>query len=164
MRHRLLGWKGTLEKLDRGRAEVAVRGKRLQCRPEELALVATGGRGAATAAGGSRATATPPAPASAERRGHRGSSSPDVAAAPAPPELNLIGERVEPALDRLDEYLDRALLAGGPEVRVVHGHGSGRLRQAVREHLRSHPAVAAHRPGERDEGGNGATVVTLRGA
>jgi DNA mismatch repair protein MutS2 len=158
VRHRLLGWEGTLEKLDRGRAEVSVRGKRLQCREEELALVATGGRG------GGKAAAIAPAPASVEGRGHRGSPSPDVAAALAPSELNLIGQRVEPALDRLDEYLDRALLAGGPEVRVVHGHGSGRLRQAVREHLRGHPAVAAQRPGERNEGGNGATVVTLRGA
>jgi DNA mismatch repair protein MutS2 len=136
VRHRLLGWEGTLEKLDRGRAEVAVRGKRLQCRPEELALVATGGRGAGRAAGGGWAAATAATPASVERRGRHVSPSRDVAAAPAPPELNLIGERVEPALARLDEYLDRALLAGGPEVRVVHGHGSGRLRQAVREHLR----------------------------
>ena len=71
---------------------------------------------------------------------------------------------MEPALEALDDYLDRALLDGSAEVRIVHGHGSGRLRDAVRQHLRGHPAVAAHRPGQRNEGGNGATVVTLRGA
>ncbi len=69
--------------------------------------------------------------------------------------------RVEPALDKLDGYLDQALLAALPQVRVVHGHGSGRLREAVREHLRGHPAVASHRPGRQNEGGNGATVVQL---
>jgi DNA mismatch repair protein MutS2 len=75
----------------------------------------------------------------------------------------LIGQRVEAALDRLDGYLDEALLAGREEVRVVHGHGTGRLRDAIRDHLRSHPAVASFRPGDEREGGNGATVVALRG-
>jgi DNA mismatch repair protein MutS2 len=166
VRHRLLGWEGTLEKLDRGRAEVSVRGKRLQCKPEELTLVA--------AAEGARSSASPPAaappapaasaPAAAAGRRRATFEADDAAAAESPAELNLIGVRVEPALDRLDDYLDRALLASRAEVRVVHGHGSGRLRQAVREHLRGHPAVAGHRPGEANEGGNGATVVTLRGA
>jgi DNA mismatch repair protein MutS2 len=160
VRHRLLGWQGTLEKLDRGRCEVSVRGKRLQCREEELTLVSP-------PAGAKPATTAPP-PATAglpaAAGSHRVSFTGDERTAAAPAELHLIGQRVEPALERLDEYLDRALLAGGPEVRVVHGHGSGRLRQAVREHLRGHPAVAAQRPGEKNEGGNGATVVTLRDA
>ncbi|MFN2167525.1 MAG: Smr/MutS family protein, partial [Anaerolineae bacterium] len=46
------------------------------------------------------------------------------------------GWRVEAALEELDNYLDRALLSPYPEVRVIHGFGSGRLRRAVREHLR----------------------------
>jgi len=71
---------------------------------------------------------------------------------------------VEPALAELDDYLDHALLASRPEVRVVHGHGTGALRDAVRAHLRGHPAVSSQRPGQRNEGGDGATVVTLRGA
>ena len=152
VRHRALGWEGSLEKLDRGRAEVAVRGKRVRCKADEL-----------TPAGAPDA----PAPA-ATPRGRRdarvsydlagGGGAPDVAA-----ELHLLGRRVEPALAELDGYLDRALLSARPEVRVVHGHGTGRLRDAVREHLRAHPAVAAQRPGARDEGGDGATVVTLRG-
>jgi len=81
-----------------------------------------------------------------------------------PVEINLIGRRVEPALEELDSYLDRALLAARKEVRVIHGHGTGRLRDAVREHLRAHPAIANLRAGAANEGGNGATVATLRGA
>jgi DNA mismatch repair protein MutS2 len=78
------------------------------------------------------------------------------------PELNLIGQRVEPALEELDSYIDRALLAARKQVRVVHGHGSGKLRQAVREHLRSHRGVTSIRSGAPNEGGDGATVVELR--
>ena len=76
-------------------------------------------------------------------------------------ELNLVGCRVEPALEKLDRYLDQALLGDRGEVRIVHGFGSGRLRSAVRTHLRPHPAVASFRSGKRDEGGDGATVVVL---
>ena len=47
---------------------------------------------------------------------------------------------------------------------MVHGHGSGRLREAVRQHLRAHRGVAEIRSGAPNEGGNGATVVTFRGA
>ena len=80
----------------------------------------------------------------------------------SPRELHLIGQRVEEALEALERYLDRALMSGCHEVRIVHGHGSGRLRRAVRERLSKHPAVAAHRPGASAEGGDGATVARLR--
>jgi DNA mismatch repair protein MutS2 len=161
VRHAALGWEGTLDKLDRGRAEVLVKGKRVRCGADELvgAGPAPGAAGAGGAGSAARGRAVPAA-------GGRRAVSADLATGEIPPlaaELNLIGRRVEPALDELDGYLDRALLDGREEVRIVHGHGSGRLRDAVREHLRRHPAVAAHRPGQRDEGGNGATVVTLRG-
>lgn len=151
VRHRALGWQGTLERLEGGRADVRVGGKRLRSRPEELLALTTGTPSAAAA--GRVVTPQPtvrPAPRTPE--------TPEV-----PPELLLIGERAEAALDRLDGYLDDALRAGREEVRVVHGHGTGRLRQAVREHLASHPAVSDWRPGEEGEGGNGATVVRLRG-
>ena len=139
VRHRGLGWQGTLHKVSGEAAEVVVGGKRLRCALGELESVAED------------AGPTPRRPDAV--------ATPD--AAPPPAELELIGMRVEPALDELDLYLDRALLAGLSEVRVVHGHGSGRLREAVREHLRHHPAVGSQRPGRRNEGGNGATVVTL---
>ena len=140
VRHRSLGWTGVLKELDRGRAVVDVAGKTLRCRADELIPRGTP----------ERSSAKRPAVQVEE------ASSGGVAA-----ELDLLGERVAAALDRLDDYLDRALLEGRTEVRIVHGHGTGRLREAVRAHLRGHPAVASWRPGERGEGGNGATVVTL---
>ena len=77
-------------------------------------------------------------------------------------ELNLIGRRVEEALGELDKFLDVAALAGHRELRVIHGHGTGRLRRAVREFLKSHVHVESHRSGKSYEGGDGATVVRLR--
>ncbi len=144
VRHRRLGWEGKVEKLfaNGSTAEVAVAGKRVRCPVAELSPVA-GEVQPARRALGWRSEAAP---------------APELVA-----ELHLIGERVEPALERLDAYLDTALLAGRGEVRVVHGHGTGRLKQAVRAHLRGHPAVAAFRAGAANEGGDGATVVTLRG-
>jgi len=144
VRHIGLGWQGTLDKLEGDRAEVLVAGKRVRCRPSELAPagpVTTG------------PTKLKPLPAKTRDLEESASVS---------PEINLIGQRVEPALEELDSYIDRALLAARKEVRVVHGHGSGRLRQAVREHLRSHRGVTSIRSGAPNEGGDGATVVTLR--
>jgi len=69
---------------------------------------------------------------------------------------------VEEALAEIDKFLDQTAREGRTEVRVVHGHGTGRLREGVRRHLRGHPQVASFRPGGAGEGGDGATVVTLR--
>ncbi len=76
-------------------------------------------------------------------------------------ELNLIGQRVDDALEESDKFLDRALLEGKQAVRIIHGFGTGTLRKAVREYLRKHPAVRSWRPGADNEGGDGATVVEL---
>jgi DNA mismatch repair protein MutS2 len=140
VRHRRLGWEGRLEKLDRGRAEVTVRGKRMRCHEDEL-------QGLAAATVGS-------APLPARR-------IVKPAAPTVTPELKLLGLRADEALRRLDDYLDQALLAGREQVRIVHGHGTGRLREAVRQHLAGHAAVGELRPGGEGEGGDGATVVTL---
>ena len=77
-------------------------------------------------------------------------------------ELKLIGLRVDEALDSLETFLDQASLAGQREVRVIHGLGTGRLRNAVRECLARHPLVDGYRPGEPHEGRDGATVATLK--
>jgi DNA mismatch repair protein MutS2 len=77
------------------------------------------------------------------------------------PTLDLHGERVEAALERLHAYLDDALLAGLDSVVIVHGIGTGALRRAVREALREHPRVQGMRGGRKDEGGEGATVAEL---
>ncbi|MFL6197493.1 MAG: endonuclease MutS2 [Thermoanaerobaculia bacterium] len=154
VRHLGLGWQGVLEKLEGGRAEVLVRGKRVRCRPDELAPV---GREAVPSRKDRSAPLHEPRSAAARSGGGDLEES-------SPPEVNLIGMRVEPALEHLDAYLDQALLSSRKQVRVVHGHGSGRLRQAVRQHLRGHRGVADIRSGAPNEGGDGATVVTFRGA
>jgi DNA mismatch repair protein MutS2 len=77
-------------------------------------------------------------------------------------EIKLIGMRVEEALTELEPFINHAAAAGLREVRVIHGIGTGRLRNAVREDLERHPLVESFRPGEPHEGRDGATVVTLR--
>jgi DNA mismatch repair protein MutS2 len=80
----------------------------------------------------------------------------------APPvELDLRGQRVEEALPGLEKYLDDAYLAAMPFVRIVHGKGTGALRQAVRQMLRSHPLIRSYREGADGEGGSGVTVAYL---
>jgi DNA mismatch repair protein MutS2 len=76
-------------------------------------------------------------------------------------EIKVIGQRLDEALDVVDKAIDEALIAGA-RLRVIHGHGTGRLREGIREHLRNHPAVASARAGDAREGGNGATVVELK--
>lgn len=77
-------------------------------------------------------------------------------------ELKLIGMRVDEALAELETFINHAAAAGLREVRIIHGIGTGRLRDAVREELERHPLVEGQRPGEPHEGRDGATVVTLR--
>lgn len=77
-------------------------------------------------------------------------------------ELHLRGMRVDEVLPELNKYLDDAYLAGLPYVRIVHGKGTGTLRQVVREALTGHPLVASFREGELNEGGAGVTMVKLQ--
>jgi DNA mismatch repair protein MutS2 len=76
-------------------------------------------------------------------------------------ELDLRGQVSEEALLRLDQYLDQAFSAHLPWVRIIHGKGSGVLRQVVRQTLSDHPQVTSYRPGEEGEGGEGVTVAKL---
>jgi DNA mismatch repair protein MutS2 len=77
-------------------------------------------------------------------------------------ELHIIGRTTDEARDVVEKYLDDAFLAGLATVRIVHGKGTGALRRAVHELLSAHPHVIEHRAGEPREGGDGATVATLR--
>jgi DNA mismatch repair protein MutS2 len=77
-------------------------------------------------------------------------------------EINLIGRRVDEATQELEQYLDRAFLAGLPRVRIIHGYGTGTLRRGVREFLKGHPHVATFAEAPQNEGGQGATLVELR--
>ncbi len=76
-------------------------------------------------------------------------------------ELDLRGERVEMASQRVEEYIDAAYMAGLPWVRIIHGKGTGALRKAVRDILNHHPLVAKQAAGTEKEGGSGVTVVHL---
>jgi DNA mismatch repair protein MutS2 len=79
----------------------------------------------------------------------------------ATPEVNVIGRRLEEAIGDVEKALDNALLSGAARFRVVHGHGTGRLRDGLRDHLRKHPSVLRLRAADPREGGNGATIVEL---
>jgi DNA mismatch repair protein MutS2 len=76
-------------------------------------------------------------------------------------ELDLRGLMSEDALDRLESYLDKAWLAGMPFVRIIHGKGTGKLRQVVRQALKDHPHVRSFEEGGEKEGGEGVTVAKL---
>ncbi|MDP7534089.1 MAG: Smr/MutS family protein, partial [SAR202 cluster bacterium] len=76
-------------------------------------------------------------------------------------ELDLRGIRAEEALSQVETFLDRAMLDDIPSARIIHGRGTGALREAVREHLNRHPLVEAYGPEPRERGGNGATWVTM---
>ena len=76
-------------------------------------------------------------------------------------ELDLRGQRVDDALDDLEDYLDKAFLAGLPSVRIIHGLGTGAIKQAVRKALRHAKQVKTWKVGKHGEGGDGVTVAYL---
>lgn len=81
---------------------------------------------------------------------------------PAPSnELHLRHLTLDEALPRLDKYLNDAFVAGLYQVRIIHGKGTGTLRQAVRKILDKHPLVDSYRPAGYGEGGAGVTIVEL---
>ena len=81
---------------------------------------------------------------------------------PAPePEIDVRGVRLEEALRIVGDRLDRAILHRMPSLRVIHGHGTGRLRDGLRRHLRQAAGVRAIEDAPPDQGGNGATVILL---
>ena len=76
-------------------------------------------------------------------------------------ELDLRGKRADEVEIELDAYLNDASMANLAEVRIIHGMATGTVRQIVRAYLASHPLVSGFRSGQREEGGDGATVVRL---
>ena len=152
-RSRSGGWEGRIAALERGgrRATLETGGLRVMVDVEDLEPALSGdgsgaGPGSDGAAGGSGATGSGLALGRAK----------SVASS-----LDLRGARVEEALAALDRYLDDASLAGLGSVLIIHGLGTGALRDAVREAAADHPLVSGVRPGERGEGGDGATIVSL---
>ncbi len=78
------------------------------------------------------------------------------------PELLLLGMRGDEARHAVESYLDKAILAGVNEVRIVHGYGTGKLREVVKDVLRKHSAIKEYRDGVYGEGERGVTIVTLK--
>lgn len=138
--HRRFKIVGTVKSIDGKRAQIVANGKSMTVDLADLTP---------------RKTAQPKKkPASADVS--RSSGEATVGA-----ELNLVGQRVEDAIEESDRFLDRALLTGTQAVRLIHGFGTGTLRKALREYLRKHPAVKSYRPGADNEGGDGATIAIL---
>jgi DNA mismatch repair protein MutS2 len=127
------------------RVEVEVNGKRMQ-----VPLASLRRRGPAAA--------PPAASRSGPARARIQTPAPNAQVS----ELVLIGSTVDDAIDRAAKFVDDALVADARRLRVVHGHGTGRLREALRAYFREHPLVASVSPAPDNEGGNGATVVELR--
>ncbi len=163
-RSRSVGWEGRIAALEKAgtRATLEAGGLRVSVSVDDLepaigpvGAAAGGGSGAAGAAGARRPPAASVEPASGitSMRLQRARS---VASS-----LDLRGARVDEALEALSRYLDDASLAGLDQVTVIHGLGTGALRDAVRALAGSHPLVRGFRAGERGEGGDGATIVRL---
>ena len=77
-------------------------------------------------------------------------------------ELDMHGMRAQEASERINKYLDDAILAGLPSVRILHGKGTGALRKVVHAALKEYPYVANYKPASFDEGGEGVTVATFK--
>ncbi|HTP63876.1 MAG TPA: Smr/MutS family protein, partial [Geobacteraceae bacterium] len=102
------------------------------------------------------------APAKGKKAQPKQASRPAAGDESATRELKIIGMRVDDALPEIERILNRFSVEGGGEIRIVHGKGTGALMRAVRDYLDGHPLVLEFRKGEPFEGGDGATVVTLR--
>ena len=76
-------------------------------------------------------------------------------------QLDLRGKRYEDALAEVDQYIDAALLAGYPQVTIVHGRGTGALKQGVQEYLKNNRRVKKYNFAPSNQGGDGATIVTF---
>jgi DNA mismatch repair protein MutS2 len=152
---RKLGTEGIISSIDGDEAEVQAGGLRLRVRLEELKR-----KEAEPLAINGQPSAKQSQPASQSSIVNRPSamfvSSPGM-------ELDLRGQRAEDALEMLDRYLEKAFLAGLPFVRIIHGKGTGKLRQEVRSALKDHPQVASFEEGGPKEGGEGVTVAKLAG-
>jgi DNA mismatch repair protein MutS2 len=81
---------------------------------------------------------------------------------PSVQEINIIGEHADDAVERVERFLDSAVMATASRVRIVHGHGMGILKRAMQDLLKDHPHVQKFYPASQYEGGNGATIVELK--
>ncbi len=140
-RHRGLGVEGRVVALKGDRATLEMpQGRRLECRQGELEPI------------GAR-EATPMVSGKVRVR----AEVQDVES-----EINLIGRASDDVDSEIYRFVEEALAAGRRFIRIVHGHGTGKLKAAVREALRGHPGISQVEDAPQNQGGAGATVVTLR--
>lgn len=137
-----LGLEGVVMSIDGNRAEIDVRGKRIQAKVKELRVI--GGPAAATAPAKVRVNV--------DLKPREGMLS----------ELNVIGMTVDQAIDRVSQFLDDTLVTDLQEVRIVHGHGTGQLRKGIQKFLKAHPLVTKYYAAPDNQGGGGATIVELK--
>ena len=138
-----LGLEGIVISIDGNRAEIDVRGKRIQAKVNELRVI-SGPRGQTPNQGKVRVNV--------DLKPREGMLS----------ELNLIGMKVEDAVDRLNKFLDDTLVTDIHEIRIVHGHGTGQLRKGIHAFLKTHPLVQKYHAAPENQGGGGATIVELK--
>ncbi len=154
-RSRTGGWEGRIAAIERGGRRLTLEsgGMRVTVPADDLVPALDGGGGAAEAR---KSRHDGDARAASGVGALRLSRARSVASS-----LDLRGARVDEALEALGRYLDDASLAGLDRVTIIHGLGTGALRDAVRAEAGGHPLVKSLRPGERGEGGDGATIVEL---
>ncbi len=140
------GAEGIVRSVAGDRIDVEVRGKKMRVSLRDLrsARPADARRGPETR-GRATGVSAPARPSSAATR-----------------ELVVVGSTVDEAIGRAEKFLDDALLADERRLRIVHGHGTGRLREALTKYFRAHPLVATVAPADDKEGGGGATIVELK--
>jgi len=138
-----LGVEGTVVLVHDRDAEVEVRGKRFRAHTGELRVVESPSK-------------FEPAPVRVnvqlQPREHSSGSG----------ELLLVGSTVDQAIDRLEKFLDESLLSEQRTLRLIHGFGTGRLKEAVVEYLHKHPLVTHVRTASPEEGGGGVTIAELK--
>ena len=153
---RTLGTEGTITSIDEDEAEIQAGSLRMRVPLEELKRKneETVDSGPQTIEKRKASRVSADQPSSVHPPSSQYTSSPGL-------ELDLRGQRAEDALDMLDRYLEKAYMSGLPFVRIIHGKGTGKLRQEVRVALKDNPQVASFEEGSAKEGGEGVTVVKL---
>jgi len=139
-----LGLEGTVVSIDGNRAEIDVRGKRIQAKVKELRVIGKGQAPSLPEKGKVRV--------SVDLKPREGMLS----------ELKVIGMTVDEAIDRVSRFLDDTMVTDVQQVRIVHGHGTGALRKGLQAFLKAHPLVEKHYPAPDNQGGGGATIVELK--
>ena len=136
-----LGLEGVVLSIDGNRAEIDVRGKRIQAKVKELRVI-----------GGPAPPQQAKVRVNVDLKPREGLLS----------ELNVIGLTVDQAVDRVSRFLDDTLVTDIHEVRIVHGHGTGQLRKGLQAFLKTHPQVQKYYAAPDNQGGGGATIVELK--